>query len=180
MYKCRLTYDEWNCIVSKEVNGKRINRDRFKGYIGITEIHKVTCPQIWNYTDQPVTVCDNGMKWLSILPENECYCITAMMNADYDVQVWYIDIIASQGIDSDGIPYVYDLYLDLVVYPAGDIITDDLNELESALLEKEITKSHYDLAMNTSRYLNETLLSDLSHIKEYTKQCLKLFNSESA
>ena len=38
-----------------------------------------------------------------------------------------------QGIDADGIPYFDDLYLDLVVYPGGTIIVDDMDELEEAL-----------------------------------------------
>ena len=38
-----------------------------------------------------------------------------MMNQLNEIQVCYIDMIESQGIDEDGIPYFIDLYLDLVV-----------------------------------------------------------------
>ena len=57
---------------------------------------------------------------------DDFYCITAMMNSDNDIVVWYIDMIASQGLDTDGILYFDDLYLDLVVYPNGEIMVDDL------------------------------------------------------
>ena len=40
-------------------------------------------------------------------------------------------MIAKQGIDYDGVPYFDDLYLDLVVYPDGTIVVDDMDELES-------------------------------------------------
>lgn len=46
MYKCRLTYDEWKCILSKEQVGRRINSASFKGYIGLLAINKVQEPQI--------------------------------------------------------------------------------------------------------------------------------------
>ncbi len=38
-----------------------------------------------------------------------------------------------QGYDEDGVPYFYDLYLDLVVYPDGTVIEDDMDELQEAL-----------------------------------------------
>ena len=50
------------------------------------------------------------------MPQNDWYCITAMMDENGVIILWYIDMIASQGIDVDGVPYFDDLYLDLVVY----------------------------------------------------------------
>ena len=51
----------------------------------ILEIEKVTEKQIWRFNDEDIIVCDNGLKWISILPQNDFYCITAMMNADDDI-----------------------------------------------------------------------------------------------
>ncbi len=87
---------------------------------------------------------------------DDFYCITAMMNSDNDIVVWYIDMIASQGLDTDGILYFDDLYLDLVVYPNGEIMVDDLDELEEALRQSDITQAQFDLAMNTA----DTLKAD--------------------
>lgn len=44
----------------------------------------------------------------------------------------------------DGAPYFDDLYLDLVVYPDGTVIVDDMDELEEALLEKGITQEQFN------------------------------------
>ena len=49
------------------------------------------------------------------------------------MQVCYIDMIDEQGYDEEGVPYFYDLYLDLVVYPNGIVIEDDMDELQEAL-----------------------------------------------
>ena len=36
--------------------------------------------QIWKFNGEDIVVCDVGRKWLSILPGNDFYCITAMMD----------------------------------------------------------------------------------------------------
>ena len=145
--------------------------DFFKGYIGLLEIGEVSEKQIWKFNGEAITVCDNGLKWLSILPQNDFYCITTMLNANNDILLWYIDMIAAQGIDADGIPYFDDLYLDLVVYPDGTIIVDDRDELEDALLAKDITQEQFNLAISTSKNLKAGLLSNINTFIEYTLKC---------
>ena len=174
MKRSRLSYDEWKCIKSKKLKGKQVNSDFFKGYIGLIEIEEVSEKQIWNFNGEDIIVCDNGLKWLSILPRNDFYCITAMMNADDEILLWYIDMIAAQGIDTDGVPYFDDLYLDLVVYPDGTIIVDDMNELESALATKDITQEQFHLAISTSNKLKTGLLSNIDTFIEYTLKCKEM------
>jgi len=123
---------------------------------------------------EDIVVCDNGVRWLSILPQDDYYCITAMMNEQEEILLWYIDMIASQGIDSDGVPYFDDLYLDLVVYPNGTILVDDMDELEDALSKKDITQEQFELALETSKRLQEGLLSNIDSFIEYTKKCIRL------
>lgn len=174
MKRCRLSYDEWKCIVSKNITGKRIQEDFFQGYIGLIEINEVSEAQIWKFNGEDMVVCDKGIKWMSILPQNDFYCITAMMNEKEEILVWYIDMIESQGTDSDGIPYFNDLYLDLVVYPDGTIMVDDMDELEEALLQKDITQEQYDLAVNTCDKLKNGILRDITLFKEFTRRCYEV------
>lgn len=176
MYKCRLTYDEWKCILSKERVGRTVNSNSFNGYIGLLIINKVLEPQVWKFNHEDIIVCDDGFKWLTILPHNEFFCITTVMNEENEIAVWYIDIINSQGYDENGIPYFEDLYLDVVVYPDGEIIVDDMDELEKALQENDITEEQFDLAIKTSMKLKEGLLSDINEFIKYTKECYVLLN----
>lgn len=171
MKRSRLSYDEWKCIKSKKLKGKQVSADFLKGYIGLVEIEEVSEKQIWKFNGEDIIVCDNGLKWLSILPQNDFYCITAMMNANNDILLWYIDMIAEQGIDTDGVPYFDDLYLDLVVYPDGTIIVDDMDELEEALSAKDITQEQFELAISTSDKLKNGLLSNVDTFIEYTLRC---------
>lgn len=174
MKRSRLSYDEWQCIKSKKLKGKQVSTDFFNGYIGLLEIEEVNEKQIWKFNGEDITVCDNGLKWLSILPRNEFYCITAMMNEDNEILLWYIDMIAAQGIDADGIPYFDDLYLDLVVYPDGTIIVDDMDELEEALSAKDITQEQFHLAISTSDKLKSGLLRNINTFIKYTLRCKEI------
>ena len=160
MYKCRLVYDEWKCMKSKEQKGKFIETDNFVGYIGDLRIHEVSEKQIWKYRDKEIIVCDNQYRWLSIMPKDDFYCITVMMNQLNEIQVCYIDMNESQGIDEDGIPYFIDLYLDLVVYPTGEVIVDDRDELEEAFNQKEISDEQYERAIKTAQKLQHDMLND--------------------
>lgn len=172
--RSKLSYDEWKCIVSKELRGKRIDSEILIGYVGIIDIKEVEEPQVWTFNGEDIVVCAKGMKWLSILPQNDWYCITAMMNEKTEIMLWYIDMIAGQGVDGNNIPYFDDLYLDLIVYPDGTIIVDDMDELEVALVKGRITQEQFFLAIETSIRLKETILSDIFSFIEYTKKCYEM------
>ena len=176
MKRSRLSYDEWKRIISKSLHGKIVDTDLLTGYIGLIEIHKVTEPQIWKFNGEDIVVCDKGIKWLSILPKNDYYCITCMMNDKEEILLWYIDMIAGQGIDEDGVPYFDDLYLDLVVYSDGTIVVDDMDELVQALEQKDITPKQYQLAIDTAEMLRKDLLQDIVSFKKFTLECREMLN----
>ncbi len=175
MYKCRLMYDEWKCIISKERIGKQVDTPTIKGYLGLLTINAVSEKQIWKYNNKDVVVCDNGYHWLTILPSNEFYCITVMMDDAYEMKVCYIDMIDTQGYDDDNVPYFWDLYLDLVFYPNGDIIVDDMDELQEALKNGEINELQYNRALETSQKLQNGILSDIGKFQEYFRELLNMF-----
>lgn len=176
MKRSRLSYDEWKCILSKEHNIKYINTESFKGYIGQIDILDVTSPQIWKFKGDDIVVCQKGYKWISILPSDEYYSITAMMNGENKILLWYIDMIAGQGIDIDYIPYFDDLYLDLIVYPDGSVFEDDRDELEEALSDGNITFEQYELANYTCNKLKDGLLADIETFVTFTYLCKELLS----
>ena len=96
MKRSRLSYDEWKCILSKELHGRRVESELITGYIGLIEVHEVSEAQVWKFNGKDIVVCDKGIKWLSILPEDDWYCITAMMNEKEEILLWYIDMIAAR------------------------------------------------------------------------------------
>ena len=175
MYKFRLTYDEWKSLVKKTRKGVFCHTKKFSGYVGLLNADEVTDKQVWDHNGSKITVLDKGYKWLSVLPEDEYYCITVMMNEKYEIQVSYIDMIDGQGVDEDGVPFCYDCYLDLVVYPDGEVKVDDRDELDEALAKNDITKEQYDRAIETADKLQKGLLKDYS---EYCKFICSLLGED--
>lgn len=135
--------------------GKTLNTEEIVGYVGILSINEVPEPQIWKYNGEDLFVCDNNYQWLTIMPKNDYYCLTVMMNENREMQVCYIDMIDEHGYDEEGVPYFYDLYLDLVVYSNGIVIEDDMDELQEALQKSDITQQQYEQALLTSEKLKK-------------------------
>ena len=67
MKRSRLSYDEWKCILSKDMHGKRVNSELLDGYIGLIEIKEVSEAQIWKFNGEDVVVCDKGRKCYEIV-----------------------------------------------------------------------------------------------------------------
>ena len=124
-------------------------------------------------------MCDNHYRWLTILPREDFYCITVMMNEAGQVQVCYIDMIEKQGVDEDDVPWIDDLYLDLVVYPDGAVVEEDRDELEEALAAGEINRQQYELAVNTCEKLINGLLKDADKFQTYIQRMYELFKGEA-
>ena len=68
MKRSRVTYDEWKCMTSKERSGKQIREDWFSGYLGLIRMNEVDGAQHWTVAVKDIVVCDNGFRWLTVLP----------------------------------------------------------------------------------------------------------------
>jgi len=73
--------------------------------------------------------------------------VTTMFNGDGEIIQWYIDTCHKNSIE-DNVPYMDDLFLDLILLPSGELIEKDSDELEEAYLNGIIDKPLYDLAWN--------------------------------
>jgi predicted RNA-binding protein associated with RNAse of E/G family len=164
--------DTWDCILAKEMQIKEVHTEFFDGYTVFLDMKKVTGPQYWQLRGQDIMVCDTGMKWLSMLPKDDFYCITAMMDQQDNMVLWYIDMIDDHGVDAEGVPWFDDLYLDLVVYADGTIVIDDRDELEDALTSGDVSKEQYMQALETCERLQVGRASGVEKLTEFTRKCL--------
>lgn len=89
-----------------------------------------------------------------------------------------ISMIDEQGYDKDGVPYFYDLYLDLVIYPDGNIIVDDLDELQEALDIKIISQKQYNQAIKTSEKLQQGLFKDIGKFQDFIVEMMDVLTTE--
>lgn len=148
----------------------------FKGYITllkIKEVSKVGYVPRENREDD--CIVNKGYTWLSIYPIDKNYAITAMFNDKDEIVEWYFDITNGAGIEND-IPFIEDLYLDVVVTYLNEIIVLDKDELEQAYNEKDITKEQFELALRVGEEIVKKY-SDKLNIKKLHEFTIKCLNS---
>ncbi len=67
--------------------------------------------------------------------------------------------------------------MDLVVYPNGDIIIDDMDEPKEALKTSKITELQYNRVLTTSQKLQDGLLSDIEKFQDYVREMLNILKN---
>ncbi len=132
-------------IKSKYIN-KFIKAGEFKGNISLIKIEEVKNEwYVIRKSGIEECILAPKYKWLEIYPDNENYAITAMYDENNNIIEWYFDVIKGSGV-IDKVPYIDDLYLDVVLTHSKEIVVLDESELEEALQKEDITKEEFDLA----------------------------------
>ena len=98
-------------------------------------------------------------------------------DANGDVVQWYFDICLENGVE-DGVPWMDDLYLDVVVLPSGEIFQLDEDELEHAYKSGVLSKMEYDLAWNENREIMTQLKNNEFHLLTLALEHKKLLEKE--
>ena len=80
-----------------------------------------------------------------------------MFDHNGNIVQWYIDICKENGIENN-VPWMDDLFLDIVVLPSGEIIEKDADELEDAYSKRIIDKRLYDLAWDEMKKLKGLII----------------------
>ncbi|MBE4909891.1 DUF402 domain-containing protein [Bacillus luteolus] len=138
---------EWKRVIKRKYSQSYLDTKEFKGYISLLNTIEVTEPLSASYGETKVCIVDNGYMWLQQFPIEKNHSVTTMFDARGEIVQWYIDICFRNGIEN-AIPWMDDLFLDIVLLPSGELIEKDANELEDALTKGTIDKPLYDLAWN--------------------------------
>ncbi|PFG05207.1 DUF402 domain-containing protein [Bacillus sp. es.034] len=165
---------EWKRVIKRKYSQSYLDTKEFKGYITLLNIIKVTEPLSVSYGESKVFIVDDGYMWLQQFPLEKNHSVTTMFDANGDIVQWYIDICVRNGIEND-IPWMDDLFLDLVLLPSGEIIEKDAEELEDALSKRIIDKNLYDLAWNEVKTIKSLISSanfDLIKLSNSHKEML--------
>jgi uncharacterized protein len=111
------------------------------------------------YKGEDLCIVSDGYMWLQQFPLNKRHSVTTMFNAAGEIVQWYIDICYKNSMDNN-IPYMDDLFLDLIFLPSEDIIKKDAEDLEKALLSGIIDKHLYEAAWAEQRSLLKMISND--------------------
>lgn len=165
---------EWKRILVRKYAQAFLDTKEFTGYITLLHTIKVAEPLFVRYEEKNICIVDDGYMWLQQFPLEKKHSVTTMFDNSGNIVQWYIDVCYRNGVDKD-IPYLDDLYLDIILLPSGEVIHKDAEELEEAFLNGIIDKSLYDSAWDEVNILTKLINNksfELFNFSHYHKECL--------
>lgn len=169
----------------KDINGNYVKRPEARytsvikkiggqhpGHSSLIYFLEGTSKLIINENSIDLCLSDDGYKQLNYLPDNKNWCMTAMYNRHGEIIEWYFDVTKSNFIDNNGIPCMDDLFLDIVLFPNGDIIILDEDELQEALTKGEIGQEEYQFAYRICDKLINSEFLDIEFILLFSNKLL--------
>ena len=161
----------------------RMDSGDFHGLVSIIELTDGE-HYFWNLPKAGKTpVSGKGMRWLQLIPDGKHRVITAMFLPEdgkagrrrykKTISLWYVDIIEDHGVDSDGVAYFTDKYLDVIFDIEGDVHIADRDELDEAYLSGELSKKQYDDAIAEGEAIIDELCYDIPETQHRCERILK-------
>ena len=142
--------------------------DEPKAYTALITFLPGTIESHFEHNGQKTCQAAAGHKEIVYLPLDMPWSMLTFYNFDNKPTGWYFDISRGNFVDEKGIPCIDDIFLDLLVFPDGQAITKDADELQEALDNNEITADDYNHAWNihdeilNSKWSNVEFLTTLS------------------
>lgn len=152
---------DWQRVLAKRFIVRRIDSSRYHGYATLLRFDEIAEPLDVVFAQQQVRIIDRGYTWLQHFPDGAHYVLLAAFDAQGELVQWYIDVVGGMGIDERGIPWYYDLYLDIVIAPTGETLLLDVDELDEALERKEVSQDEYNFAWREANTLLTALEEDM-------------------
>lgn len=141
-------------VIDKKVKSIEVKNDIFDGYITLIDINKVSGEKyVPRYNNKTQKILGNNNKWILLYPKDKGYTITAMYDENLHFIEFYIDMVDKVMITKENIPYMHDLYLDVVITYDMEVYILDQDELYEALKSKDITPLQYKKANKTAEYI---------------------------
>lgn len=166
---------EWKRILDRTYVQTYMEVPEFKGHITLLHLRKVAAPLTVRYDDDHhICIADDGYFWLQHFPSDKKYSVTTMFDDNGEIVQWYIDICHQTGFDQ--VPWLDDLFLDLIVFPSGKVIQKDSDELDEALTKGVINKVLYNFAWDEANHILNLLQTDnfpLLHLSAKHKKALE-------
>lgn len=170
---------------AREMEVTIIKLDDLDAYLTLKEIKKVTNPYSMYINGELVKKVDKNYTLLEYTPLNENYNVRVYIDDKQNILEYYFDITDGNVIE-EGVPYYYDLYLDVVFYQefatksSTYINLEDRNDLSDALRKGDINKEKYDFAFDVADKLMKELKKKQNRfvnrgLKDYLKYRKNIF-----
>lgn len=147
---------DWRRITQRHYVHEQVENKVFKGHVTLLQLIEVTSPLDVRYGDETIRIADAGYVWVQQFPSDAHHAVTSMFDATGQLVQNYIDICLRTGVE-DGRIYWEDLFLDLIVLPSGEVSLVDVDELEAAREQGDVSQAEYALAWAEAKRLQKQL-----------------------
>lgn len=151
----------WHLVRERRFVVRRIDSRDYRGYVTLLRLDDVREPWWVRFGQERVCIADRGYDWVQHFPDGLPYVLLAAFDERGELVQWYIDIVGGTGVDERGVPWYEDLYLDIVVSPTGETLLLDVDELDAALRQGDVTRDQYDFAWRQASVVLDALEDDL-------------------
>ena len=148
---------DWHRILERRYTAQPCCFQNMEGVISLIEIKKVESPLVVPYESRNVVIADTGYTWVQLALKEQFFWATAMFDNNGVFKEIYFDITAGNTFEDMENPKFQDMYLDIVLFCDGRIITLDRDELDEAWRNREITDEQYRHAIEEGEKLYEFL-----------------------
>lgn len=171
MKKKYADYPNWEKVYEKNYVNKYFNNSDFKGNISLLTVVKVKEKII---DENGKVFLDDNFKWLEIYPEtNKNIAVITCINDKDEILDWYFDIAKDSSLTENGVPYIDDLYLDIMLKPEEGLKILDEDELKEALNNNDISEADYNLAYKVAADITSKLNGKFEALVDFTKKYYK-------
>lgn len=144
--------------------------DIFEGIVNYIQFDSSVEPSfVNNKIFSNMCIKNKNYFWFELFPKNDNYLITIMFDDKHNIIQWYIDISKEVCIDAN-IPFQKDLYLDIVITSDGKKYILDIDELNIALENNNITRDDYNFALKTLKIVERKYADNFKALKKITQK----------
>lgn len=116
------------------------------------------------------------LRWIQFYnDDNKNIAMTVGLNEENKILYWYFDIAKNTLFTDKGVPYIEDLYLDVIIDPNGKMVLVDEDELKDALDSNDINKEEFDFAYRVANDLISKVKGKEKELNEFTKKYINMF-----
>ncbi|MFC5849993.1 DUF402 domain-containing protein [Deinococcus petrolearius] len=146
----------WHRVAREDETVLALPHGRIVDYVA----HEVTAPLAVPFRGRDLRILDDGYRWVHYSPTGHHHALTVHLDPSGVPVQLYVDVGDGVGVDPDGVPYIDDLYLDVLavceVRPGGEWhVTDteivDVADLDAALAEGRVSAPQHALAWQEAR-----------------------------
>ena len=177
----RADFPNWPKVEDKSYINMYVNNPDFKGNISLLTAVKIKPEHrlVGDNDGKEEVLFDDNFKRLEFYPEdNKHVAFMASFNEKDELLHWYFDIAKKTDVTAEGVPYIEDLYLDIMYYKSGNHKFLDEDDLKDALDRKEISKEDFDMAYNVANDVIKALDGKADWLAKFTYKYYKLLKEQ--